>query len=103
MQYEELINNRQDKCPIFHEVRNRVNEFHNMNEAFYNSLSATQVYELKLVLLLIKILFFSELKTDEDDHWQQGSLFDEKKSKLKSELAELQQVIYLRLFFILKK
>jgi len=51
MQYEELINNRQDKCPIFHEVCNRVNEFHNMNEAFYNSLSATQVYELKFVLL----------------------------------------------------
>jgi hypothetical protein len=43
MQYEELINTRKQKCPIFHDVRNRINEFHNMNEAFYNSLSATQV------------------------------------------------------------
>jgi hypothetical protein len=47
MQYQELINTREQKCPIIHNVRNRINDFHQMNEAFYNSLSATQVYELK--------------------------------------------------------
>jgi len=75
MQYQELINTREQKCPIIHSVRNRINEFHQMNEAFYNSLSATQV----------------TLKTDEDDQWQQRSLFNEKQSKLKNELQELEQ------------
>jgi hypothetical protein len=52
--------------------------------------------------LIYKILFpkFSELKTDEDNHWQQRSSFTEKQSKLKSELSELEQVRNLP-FFIL--
>ncbi|CAF4260277.1 unnamed protein product, partial [Rotaria sordida] len=79
IQYEELINTQEQKRPIIHDLRKRINEFHQMNEAFYNSLSATQV----------------ELKTDEDDHWQQRSLFTEKQSKLKKDLHELEQVIYL--------
>jgi len=37
---------------------------------------------------------FSELKTDEDDHWQQRTLFNEKLSKLQSEKQELEQVNY---------
>jgi hypothetical protein len=36
---------------------------------------------------------FSELKTDEDDHWQQRNSFNEKQSKFKSELKELDEVI----------
>jgi hypothetical protein len=51
MQYQELINTREQKCPIIHNVRNRVVEFHQMNEAFYNSLSSTRVYELKFSFL----------------------------------------------------
>ncbi|CAF0956287.1 unnamed protein product [Rotaria sordida] len=54
IQYEELINTQEQKHPIIYDLRKRINEFQQMNEAFYNSLSATQV----------------ELKTDEDDHWQ---------------------------------
>ncbi|CAF4179534.1 unnamed protein product, partial [Rotaria sordida] len=76
IQYEELINTQEQKRPIIHDLRKRINEFHQMNEAFYNSLSATQV----------------ELKTDEDDHWQQRSLFTEKQSKLKKDLHELEQM-----------
>ncbi|CAF4110344.1 unnamed protein product [Rotaria sp. Silwood2] len=76
MQYEELINNQEQKRPIIHDLRKRIGEFHQMNEAFYNSLSATQV----------------ELKTDEDDHWQQRSLFTEKQSKLRKDLHELEQM-----------
>ncbi|CAF4084572.1 unnamed protein product, partial [Rotaria sordida] len=76
IQYEELINTQGQKRPIIHDLRKRINEFHQMNEAFYNSLSATQVYELK---------------TDEVDHWQQRSLFTEKQSKLKKNLHELEQ------------
>ncbi len=44
---------------------------------------------------LNSILFahnFSELKTDEDGHWQQRTSFNEKQTKLKSELQELEQV-----------
>ncbi|CAF4264062.1 unnamed protein product, partial [Rotaria sordida] len=52
IQYEELINTQEQKHPIIYDLCKRINEFHQMNEAFYNSLSATQV----------------ELKTDEDDH-----------------------------------
>ncbi|CAF1060643.1 unnamed protein product [Rotaria sordida] len=77
IQYEELINTQGQKRPIIHDLRKRINEFHQMNEAFYNSLSATQVYELK---------------TDEVDHWQQRSLFTEKQSKLKKNLHELEQM-----------
>jgi hypothetical protein len=75
IQYQELINIREPKCSQIHNVRNRTNEFHQMNEAFYNSLSSTQV----------------ELKTYEDDHWQQRNSFNEKQAKLKSELNELDQ------------
>ncbi len=45
IQYQELINTREQKCPIIHNVRNRINDFHQMNEAFYNSLSTTEVQE----------------------------------------------------------
>ncbi|CAF4251707.1 unnamed protein product, partial [Rotaria sordida] len=76
IQYEELVNTQEQKRPIIHDLRKRINEFHQMNEAFYNSLSATQVYELK---------------TDEDDYWQQRSLFTVKQSKLKKNLHELEQ------------
>ncbi|CAF0884722.1 unnamed protein product [Rotaria sp. Silwood1] len=76
MQYDELINIQEQKRPIIHDLCKRINEFHQMNEAFYNSLSATQV----------------ELKTDEDNHWQQRSLFTEKQTKLKEDLHELEQM-----------
>jgi hypothetical protein len=70
-----------------------------MNETFYNSLSATQVYELKIWLDLNKFIHnFSELKTDEDDHCQQRFLLNEKHSKLQTELNELKQVIYTYIF-----
>ncbi|CAF3527435.1 unnamed protein product [Adineta steineri] len=75
VQYEELIMSRQQKCPIIHDVRNRIKEFHRMNETFYNSLSSTQV----------------ELKTEEDEHWQQRSVINEKHSKLQNELHDLEQ------------
>ncbi|CAF1972045.1 unnamed protein product [Rotaria magnacalcarata] len=75
IQYSELISIHENKRPIIHELRKRINDFHQMNEAFYNSLSATQV----------------ELKTDEDDHWQKDCLFTEKHSKLNNDLRELEQ------------
>ncbi|CAF3397092.1 unnamed protein product [Rotaria socialis] len=74
-QYTELISIHENKRPIIHELRKRINDFHQMNEAFYNSLSATQV----------------ELKTDEDEHWRQNCLFTEKYSKLNNDLHELEQ------------
>ncbi|CAF0839707.1 unnamed protein product [Adineta ricciae] len=75
MRYEELINARQQKCPDIHTVRDRINEFHRLNETFYNSLSATQV----------------ELKTDEDEHWQQRSLNNETYMRLQNEKKQLEQ------------
>jgi hypothetical protein len=39
------------------------------------------------------LIFLRELKTYEDDHWQQRNSFNEKQAKLKSELNELDQVI----------
>ncbi len=49
---------------------------------------------MSLNLFLINFTrLFSELKTDEDDHWQQRNSFNEKQSKLKSELKELDEVI----------
>ncbi|UJR21113.1 hypothetical protein I4U23_024213 [Adineta vaga] len=75
IQYEELINDRQQKCPLIHDVRNRINEFNRMNETFYNSLSATQI----------------ELKTDEEDHWQQRSSINEKYLRLQNEKKDLEQ------------
>jgi hypothetical protein len=97
MAYNELLNDRQRKCPIFHDVRNTINEFHQMNEAFYTSLSATQVYESRFFINKNRNFpsYFSELKADEDNHWQQRSSLSEKQSKLKSELNELEQVIIL--------
>lgn len=74
-EYEQLIKDHEKAATPIHHVVKQVNEYHMMNEAFYNSLSATRV----------------ELKTDEDDLWQKQSSFAEKQSKLNQELAELTQ------------
>lgn len=55
MQYQELINDRERKCPEFHDVRARIDNFHQMNEAFYKSLSATQVYGIDILLIINSI------------------------------------------------
>jgi hypothetical protein len=57
MQYQELINTREQKCPIIHNIRNRINEFYQMNVTFYDSLSSTQVYEFKLYFHEIHFFF----------------------------------------------
>jgi len=89
------MNTRIQKCPSIHDVHARINEFHQMNEAFYNSLSNTQVYELRFYPnKLYSLDCFSDLKTEEDEHWQQRSSFNEKQTKLKNELHELEQVIH---------
>lgn len=37
---------QETKGSAIHELQKRITDFHQMNEAFYNSLSSTQVYEL---------------------------------------------------------
>lgn len=43
IQYGEMLNEREKASAPIHDVIDRVKEFHVMNEAFYNSLSATRV------------------------------------------------------------
>lgn len=94
IQYGRLIDIRKERSISMDEVRKRTNEFYQLNETFHNSLSATQVYANLWFLssFSISISISRELKTDEDEHWQQHSCLQQKQTKLTEEMIELEKV-----------